>query len=393
MTCLNDHHIQALADGEGTADMRAHAADCAGCGERLRARIALMREMEEALVPPLPLPPSLEQQVNFRLKAETTNADALEQQVNFRLKAETTNGATSGATRLLPPRSRGFRLQTQGYTWIYGAGLAAATLIAVLFITPAIRTRDATLSASEILAKSASQLSAPITRGVELREYELVLDGVPKELMPDGGDGVYHVRQAIDHDVRGRFRFASYAPDGSLLTSIAQDPQAKRRVMSFAIDDQPYRFEVTLPAKDAGLSLPEMERLHMEASIAMMQASGHQLVETIDGPNGKLYRIEVPRVAGPGTSPVWDLTQARVLVDARDFRITEFAVSGSFLKQAYSLSYRLISHSVVGSVPADTFLVPKRPGELVIEGEGSTVPTHDVVMLSLRELTRLKQGR
>jgi len=204
---------------------------------------------------------------------------------------------------------------------------------------------------------------------------------------------VYHVRQAIDHDVRGRFRFASYAPDGSLLTSIAQDPQAKRRVMSFAIDDQPYRFEVTLPAKDAGLSLPEMERLHMEASIAMMQASGHQLVETIDGPNGKLYRIEVPRVAGPGTSPVWDLTQARVLVDARDFRITEFAVSGSFLKQAYSLSYRLISHSVVGSVPADTFLVPKRPGELVIEGEGSTVPTHDVVMLSLRELTRLKQGR
>ena len=371
MTCLNDHHIQALADGEGTADMRAHAAACAGCGERLRARIALMREMEEALVPPVPLPRSLEQQMNFRLKAN----------------------ATSGATRLLPQRSRGFRLQTEGYTWIYGAGLAAATLIAVLFIAPAIRTRDATLSASEILAKSASQLSAPITRGVELREYELMLDGVPKELMPDGADGVYHVRQAIDHDVRGRFRFASYAADGSMLTSIAQDPQAKRRVMSFVIDDQPYRFEVTLPAKDAGLSLPEMERLHMEASIAMMQASGNQLVETIDGPHGKLYRIEVPRVAGPGTSPVWDLTQARVLIDARDFRVTEFAVSGSFLKQAYSLSYRLISHSVVGSVPGDTFVVPKRPGELVISGEGSTVPTHDVVMLSLRELTRLKQGR
>ena len=34
----------------------------------------------------------------------------------------------------------------------------------------------------------------------------------------------------------------------------------------------------------------------MQASIAMMQASGNQLLETIDGPNGKLYRIEVPRV-------------------------------------------------------------------------------------------------
>ena len=45
---------------------------------------------------------------------------------------------------------------------------------------------------------------------------------------------------------------------------------------------------------------------------------------------------------------MWDLTEARVLIDARDYRVTEFAVSGSFLKQAYSLSYKLISHSVVG---------------------------------------------
>jgi hypothetical protein len=178
-----------------------------------------------------------------------------------------------------------------------------------------------------------------------------------------------------------------------MLTSIAQDPQANRRVMAFTVDGQPYRFEVSLPAKDAGMSLPEMERLHMEASITLMQASGNQLVETIDGPQGKLYRIEVPRVSGPGTSPVWDLTAARVLIDARDYRVTEFAVSGSFLKQAYSLSYKLISHSVVGSVAADTFAVPAQPGQIVIAGEGSHVPTHDVVLLSLRELTRLKQRR
>jgi hypothetical protein len=220
-----------------------------------------------------------------------------------------------------------------------------------------------------------------------------VLDGVPKQMMPDGADGTYRVQQAIDHNVPGRFRFSTFGPDGGLLTSIAEDPQAKQRVMVFTVDRQPFRFDVSLPAKDVGMSLPEMERLHMEASIAMMQASGNQLVETIDGPHGKLYRIDVPRVSGPGTSPVWDLTEARVLIDARDYRVTEFAVSGSFLKQAYSLSYKLISHSVVGSVPADTFAIPAQPGELVIAGDGSHVPTHDVVMLSLRELIKAKQAR
>ena len=375
MTCLNDSHIQALADGEGSAELRAHVASCAGCGARLRDRETMMRELADALAPPAPMPPALVQAVDFRLKAEATRP--------------------AGATRLRPRDSRGFRLQAEGpRRWLYGGlGIAAATILAVLFVAPMLRTREATLSAAAILARSASQLSATVTGGVELLEYELVLDGVPKEMMPDGADGTYHVKQAIDHNVRGRFRFASYGPDGRMLTSIAQDPQANRRVMAFLVDSQPYRFEVSLPARDAGLSLPEMERLHMEASITMMQASGNQLVETIDGPHGKQYRIEVPRVSGPGTSPVWDLTEARVLIDARDYRVTEFAVSGSFLKQAYSLSYKLISHSVVGSVPADTFAVPAQPGQIVIAGEGSPVPTHDVVMLSLRELTRLKQGR
>jgi hypothetical protein len=178
-----------------------------------------------------------------------------------------------------------------------------------------------------------------------------------------------------------------------MLTSIAEDPHAGRRVMAVSVEGQPYRFEVSLPAKGSGMSLPEMERLHMEASIAMMQASGNQMVETIDGPQGKLYRIAMPPVAGPGTSPVWDLTEARVVIDARDYRITELAVRGSFLKQPYSLTYKLIVHSVVGSVSPDTWVVPAQAGQIVITGEGTQVPTHDVVVLSLRELTKLKQGR
>lgn len=380
MTCLNGHQIQALADGEGTTEARQHAASCAACHRKLRARTALVDEMRRTLDVPLEMPASLAQAVSFRLKTEATHSAGATQ--------------SAGATRLRPDATRGFRLQAEGSRrWIYAVSAAAATLIGVLFIAPALRTRDSTLSASAILAKSATQLSAAPRSGIEILEYELVLDGVPKEMMPDGANGTYHVRQAIDHNVRGRFRFATFAPDGTMLTSIAQDPQTRRRVMSFVVDDQPYRFEVSLPAKDAGLSLPEMERLHMEASIAMMQTNGNQLLETIDGPNGKLYRIEVPRVAGPGTSPVWDLTEARVVIDARDYRVTEFAVSGSFMKQAYSLSYRLISHLIAGSVSPDMFTVAKRPGEIVVAGEGSAMPSHDVFMLSLRELTRVKQGR
>jgi hypothetical protein len=275
---------------------------------------------------------------------------------------------------------------------MYTAAAVAAAIVAVIFVVPAVRKGDATVSASEILAKSASQLSA-VTRGVEVLEYELVLGGVPKEMVPDQVDGTYRIWQAIDHDVPGRFRFASYTPDGRMFSSIAEDPIAKRRVAAFTSEGQAYRFDVTLPPGPRNMSLPEMERLHMEASIAMMQASGNQLVETIDGPNGTLYRIEVPSVSAPGANPVWDLTQARVLIDSRDYSVVEFAVQGSFLKSPYSLSYKQLRHLVGASLPADAFSVPSQPGEIVITGEGSAVPTHDIVVLALRALAQAKRAQ
>jgi hypothetical protein len=387
MTCLNDTRIQALADGEADAGGAEHAAACAHCGERLRARIAVMSDITRSLDAPVAIPAPLARRVaeSFRSQAEGTGSPA--------------EGAAAGATRLRDSRGfpgpRGLRLQAEGRSrWIYsGLAVAAATVLAVLFIVPAVKKGDATVSASEILAKSATQLSAAVSSGVEVLEYELVIDGMPKDALPDQVDGTYRVWQAIDHDNPGHFRFASYASDGTLLTSIAEDPAKKRRVMAFTSEGQPYRFDVSLPANATNMSLPEMQRLHMEASIAMMQANGNQSLDTIDGPNGKLYRIEVPRTTAPGTNPVWDLNEARVLIDARDYRIVEFAVRGTFLKQAYSMSYKLISHTMAAAVPAGAFDVPSQPGEIVIKGGGSTVPTHDVMMLALRELTRLKQIR
>jgi hypothetical protein len=394
MTCLNDIHIQALADGEGAPEAARHAAGCARCGERVRERIELMGAIRHAIDVPVAVPRGLADTVDgiFRLKAEATGT-----------MAEAT-GARTGATRLRDTRGehahtarlRGFRLQAEGTRrWIYGFGAVAATVIAVLFVAPMLKSPDAAVSASEILAKSATQLTAAITSGVEVLEYELVLEGVTKDMLPDQVDGTYKVWQAIDHDVPGRFRFASYTADGRMLTSIAEDPLRHRRVMAFTAEGQPYRFDVTLPAAaaSANMSLPEMQRLHMQATITMMQASGNQLLETVDGTGGRQYRIEVPRVTGPGTNPVWDLTEARVLIDASDYRITEFAVRGSFLKQPYSMSYKLISHVISASVQADAFVVPPQAGEIVIDGDGTNVPTHDVVVLALRELTKLKQGR
>jgi hypothetical protein len=329
---------------------------CAACAARLRARVALMRSIEDALNPPVAYRPG---------------AGVAEQR---------------GATRL---RSTRFRVPAE---WIYTAAAVAAALVAVVFVVPAVRKSDATVSAAEILAKSASQLAAA-TRGVEVLEYELTLGGVPKEMMPDQVDGTYRIWQALDHDVPGRFRFASYTPDGRMFSSIAEDPLAHRRVAAFRSEGQAFRFEMALPSGGANLSLPEMQRLHMEASIAMMQASGNQLLETVTAPSGTFYRIEVPRVAAPGNNPVWDLTEARVLIDARDYSVAEFAVQGSFLKQAYSMSYKLIRHTSGAPLAADAFTVPRQDGEIVVNGEGSAVPTHDVVVLALRALAEAKQAR
>ena len=125
----------------------------------------------------------------------------------------------------------------------------------------------------------------------------------------------------------------------------------------------------------------------------MMQASGNQLVEVVETAEGRQYRIEVPKVSAPGSNPVWDLTEARVLIDAKDYRVHELAVKGTFLKQPYSVSYRLISRDVVTSVAPDTFEVPRQPGEILVSGEGSAVPARDAMVLALRELSRLTNAR
>jgi hypothetical protein len=211
-------------------------------------------------------------------------------------------------------------------------------------------------------------------------------------LIRDHPDGVYLIRQSIDHGRPGRFRFASYTEDGRLLSSLAQDPVTRVRVSVMRVDDRYYRFEFIIPPNDVP-SLPEIERLHMEASIKMMQASGqHVLQETVhDG--RKQYLIEVPQVTSANAEAVWDLTHARVLVDAEDFRVSEFSASGTFLRQPYTISYKMLTRTVVDSVDAEAFEVPHQAGEVLISGEGTANPAGDALIGALRELARAKAPR
>jgi hypothetical protein len=367
MKCLNDARIQAVADNEASAEDIAHAVSCATCGRLVRdreARTAAIVSAMNALAPP-------------------------PQAVSRRVEQTVASGAGTGATRLRNPGSppRAWRPAV----WSAGA-VAAATLVVILFVVPMFK-GPSTVSASEVLARSAGRLAERLTTGVEYLEYELTLDGMPRELMPDHPDGAYRVKQLIDHDTPGRYYLATYAPDGRVLTALAQDPVAHRRVMTIRVEDQPFRFEVSLP-DDMTMSAPEMERLHMQASVTMMQASGNQQLQVIEHGGERQYLIEVPRVSGQALNDIWDLVEARVLIDASDYHIVEFAVKGTFLRQPYSVSYRLISRAIAAqmSVPAGEFEVPDDGGAIRIDGDGSAIPLRDALVLALRELARAKQA-
>jgi hypothetical protein len=129
----------------------------------------------------------------------------------------------------------------------------------------------------------------------------------------------------------------------------------------------------------------------MQASVVMMQASGDKSLQIVETPAGRQYRIRVPQVSAQTPAAVWDLAEAAVVIDAQDYHIVEFAVKGTFLKQPYSVSYRLIARSVGGRVAADAFEVPHDPRAIHLEGEGSAIPARDVLVASLREYARMKR--
>ena len=369
MGCLNEGQIQALADGEAAQDARTHAEACESCAARVAGRRLRLAEIESLLAPdPSALPPGLAARVEDAVLAALP---------------------VRGATRLRPPvAARPWRRLG------WAAGLAAAaTLIVMLVVLPAVE-GPGTVSAAEVLAHSLERLARPATSGVELREYELSVEGFPSEVMPEATGGTYRIQQLIDHDLPGRYRISTFAPGGDLLSAVSEDPARRRRTSFARVEGQAYRFELTLKDAAPGLSLADFERMHSEACIAIMQASGDQKLSVIEDESGSSYQIQVPRVSVSETA-VWDLQHARVRIDAGDYRVRELEVEGTLFRKPYRLSYRLSRHSVraAGDVAPEEFEVPAVPGALVLRGPATQNHLRDIVTAALRGLADARAAR
>jgi hypothetical protein len=352
--CLTDARIRAAADSEETEIDRRHLEACEACRERLDAARRANDELSG-------------------MTAGVTVPDSLRGSVERAI-------ARRGATVLRDVPSSPWRWRL----WATAGAVAAAVLLVFL----ALPTVDAprALSAAEILDRSLQKF-APAS-GVELREFDLELQ-LPR--VASVQNGTYRIEELIDHDTPGRHRIVRYAPDGTLVGGISEDPAAGRRTAVVRVDTRQFAFRFAIdPGRTLGLR--DLERSHVEATIRILQAAAGQTVREVDTGAGKRYVIELPPVADRGASGFWALDRARVVIDAADHQIRELAVAGSYMGEPFSVSFRLRRRELkpAGEVPADRFDVPIDPDAIVIEGPGTEDFGHDLLMGALRELERSK---
>jgi hypothetical protein len=263
--------------------------------------------------------------------------------------------------------------------WV--SAFAGGAVIAILvFVVPARLGAPTTLSAATILGRSLQTLSA--ARGVEQLEYELVANGLL--------GGTHRVEQIVDHDRPNRFRIANYTLDGTLASAFSQDPLTGRRSQLIRVDGRNFIINVD-GAQHLLPSVPEMLQVQLEALITMMQATTDQNLTIADGPSGRQYIIQVPATAGSGGG-LLDIERARVIVNAADFVIQELEASGAALKQPFAGSFKLIRRVIrpADAVPAGTFTITPGPGDVVLNGEGTSDPLSDMLVTAVRELARAK---
>src|SRR5688572_7710036 len=112
MKCLSSAQVQAVADGEALPTEQQHARTCDACGRRVGERQAQIAQLHAGAAVDMPV--SVAQRIDAALAAGT---------------------GASGATRL-----RDQRPATGWWRAAWGtAAVAAATLIAVLFVAPLLK--------------------------------------------------------------------------------------------------------------------------------------------------------------------------------------------------------------------------------------------------------------
>jgi hypothetical protein len=352
MRCLTDVEVQVVADEEGTEEMRVHAESCEPCRDRVTQRRALTASL--SLVEDNDdMPPATRTRVR---RAITTGSDV------------------QGSTVLRSARPSPWRMR-------FAAACAAGAVIALVVfgVAPQLGA-PTTLSASQILERSLQTISSG--SGVEMLEYEVAMDGMTP--------GPVVIRQVIDRDNPNRYKVASYHPDGTIATSISQDPIAQRRSQLFHVDGTNYIVRVA-GIHTPVLSVPQMAQALVETSIGIMQAKSDQQLTVEDGPDGRRYIIEIPPVTPASPVTTLDIFGARAVISGSDFRIQEFEATGTLLRQPFSISVKLRMHQVLGpSADNPSFEIDAAPGDVVLEGQAADDPITELMTTVLRELGRAR---
>jgi hypothetical protein len=349
--CLNDARIQAVADGEATSAEIDHADGCANCTRRVaearEASTAFAHGMHSITVPPL-------------LGARVNAAVA---------RSETGRGATT-----LRPTAAGRP------RWLAASVAAAAAVLALVFVLFPSFDSSTRLSAAEILDRSLQSLSV---EGTERLRYQLSVQAPSTSIET----GTFVIEQLIDHQT-GRWRFARFAPDGTLLNGIAENPAAGTRDAVMTLDGQTYRFHFEIAA-DQTVALWSLQRRYAESMIRLVQASGTHVVTSDLGPDGDRYVVEMPATTPPDGPLPFSLDRARVVVDASDYHVVEFNAAGVLMGERASIGYELIQRDILGGHQPDSeFSFPESAaGAIEFRGQGTNQPPRDFLSLLLRQLT------
>lgn len=349
--CLTDEELQAIADREGPPELAAHAQHCPRCSDRLAVRQRLLERTLHA-----------------------TGSDDFPPRARAAIKSRLDVGGQTGATTL-----RHVRVARR---WAWGVPVAGGAVIVLLFVVLPGIDRQTTVSAAEILARSRTALAAPAA-GVEVITYDLDVEGVLADLIPEEQSGRFTVEELVDHEHAGRFRIVKLTSDGQIVGGAADDPLHGTRIRYMRVNGRGFllRFE---GAEPAALSLLALKRSALQTFIGLMQASRGQTVKQVSCANEACYQVDVPANAVPAGALV-GLDSARAIIAMADARLVEFSASGRLAGRPFRIDFTLRSREVrsATSVPDADFDIAPEPGDVILHGSASGNPLWDVVSRAL----------
>ena len=357
--CLDDERLQRVLDGQAAEDERAHAAECSACRDRLAARRLAADAFAEAL--DAPVPAMLEERVARALRSPA--------------------GATT--LRTTRPRPRFLNL-ARGSRWLLPASAVAAAIVAVVVFGRAVNAPD-TVTAAEVLGRSLQALAAPGT-GVESLTYDLTITGPAVASFGDASlvAGSYRIEQVIDHDRPGRFRFSKFAPGGALLSAISQDPDGLRRVQALRVSERTFVYDLALAQRSDVAQLPQWQRRQLAAAISLLQTMGDPRLTEQSGDGRVSYVVQVP--PRPSTGAPFELHDAQVVVDGRDFAIERLEADGAIMGEPFRVAYALVTRTALPPGSDAAFEIATPPDAKVIEARGTANPMWDLISGALQQL-------